>query len=109
MRDEHDAEHRERRRPRRVHERADQHQELGDERRQAGQRQRGQAGDQEQAGQHRGDLLHAAEVVDLRRAAARDQVAGDQEQRGRREAVVEHVEVRTRAGPGCSSRRCPAR
>ena len=41
-----------------------------------------------------GHLLHAAEVVDEPRPSTADQEASDEEQRGGREAVVDHVERR---------------
>ena len=52
----------------------------------------GQAGDQEQAGQQRRDLLHAAVVGDPLRPAPGDHEPGDQEQRAGGEPVVDHVE-----------------
>ena len=45
-------------------------------------------------------FCHAAEVGDQLRAAPGDQEAGDQEQRRRREPVVDHVERRARLRPG---------
>ncbi|MPM49601.1 hypothetical protein SDC9_96331 [bioreactor metagenome] len=60
-------------------ERAGQHHELRDEARQARQGQRGQARDQQEAGHHRGDLLHPAERGDVGRPAALHHEPDDQE------------------------------
>jgi hypothetical protein len=75
-------------------ERADQHQELGDERVRAGQRQGRHGGHQEHAAEHRGDLPHPAVVGDVPRPAAGDQHADHQEQQAGGDAVVEHVQHR---------------
>ena len=74
-----------------------QHQELADERRGARQRQGGQTGEEEHAGQHRQQLAGAAEVGDQRRAAAGHEHAHDEEQQAGRQAVVDHVEHRAGA------------
>src|SRR5450631_1302541 len=57
---------------------ADQDEEFADERAQAGQREAREAGDQEGARKDRRDLLHATEVVDTARLAARNHEAHDQ-------------------------------
>ena len=76
----------------------DQDQNSLDERRQAGQRQGGQAGDQEGACcQHRSHLLHTTVVGDETGSLARHQESGDQEQRRGRDAVIDHVQ----RGAGC--------
>ena len=72
-RGQHDAERRDDRGRRVARERADQHQELADEAGQARQRQADRPATRNDAGQQRRDLLHAAEVGDLPRAAAADQ------------------------------------
>ena len=91
---EHQCAGREHRERRIAGERADQHQEFADERREPGQGQRRQAGDQERAGKHQGDLLHAAVGVNQASSPARHQESGDEEQRRRRDAVVDHVQRR---------------
>ena len=60
------------------------------------------------AGQHRGDLLDAAAVADQRRAAAPHDEAGDEEQRGRGDAVVDHVEDRAGAALGLVKAKMPS-
>ena len=52
----------------------------------------GQAGDQEQPGEHRCHLLHATVIGDQLRAPPRDHEPGDEEQSPGGEAVVHHVE-----------------
>ena len=77
-----------------VVERCDQHQDLRDELAQPRQTRGGQRGDEEQPGRHRRDLLEAAHPADQRGAPTLDDEAGDQEQRGGRDPVVDHVEDR---------------
>src|SRR5665648_265447 len=73
-------------------ERPDEDQQLADERRKTGQRQRRKARDQERPGQHRYRLLQTTEVPDPGGAPAAHQEPGDQEQRTGREPVGEHVQ-----------------
>ena len=74
---------------------ADQHQELADERGQAGQRKGGQPGDQERAREYRRHLLNAAVVGDDATSPAGHQESRDQEQGRRGDAVVDHVQRRS--------------
>ena len=84
----------------RVVEGRDEHQHLRDERREAGQAAGREAGDQERPASTGADFSTPPISLIERRAAALDQEAGDQEQRGGRDAVVDHVEDRAGAALG---------
>ena len=77
---------------------AGEHEELRDEAGQTGQCQRRQAGDQEGARQDGRHALPAAVVRNPLRPAPGDEEAREQEEPGRGEAVVDHVEGRTGTG-----------
>ena len=65
---------------------------LGDEAGQAGQRDGGESTHEPQAGEDRGDALHADVVAHVLRSATLREPAGEQEHRGDRDAVGDHVE-----------------